>query len=125
MYRIQAREWSCASATAVPTVFAFVIVASTPVITAPLLRARKIVTPRNLFVDARAATVILVVMDLATYLRKRGVPLADIQRATQISYPVLHRYKSGRRCKSAENARRIERATGGRVTVADMMGGKP
>lgn len=60
-------------------------------------------------------------MTLDDYLHTHRIRLKDFSALTGISYSRLHGYRSGRRNPELATAIKIEDATGGKVTVRELL----
>jgi len=60
-------------------------------------------------------------MKLKIYMTKKEMSLVELGRLAGVSPSIISRYLRGLRTMSAENAARISAATGGEVTVEELL----
>lgn len=60
-------------------------------------------------------------MKLKSYMTEKNLSLVDLARTSGVSASILSRYLRGLRAISVDNAARLSAATGGEVTVADLL----
>jgi DNA-binding transcriptional regulator YdaS (Cro superfamily) len=60
-------------------------------------------------------------MRLEEYMKKNNIRALGIARKAKINFSIISRYLNGRRGLSPESAARISAATGGEVTVEELL----